>query len=288
MSFEIGILQIEKTQFYKKGSFRQAKAMVTTMKRIVFLMTAALLAVGMLVSAVSCNSADKDPVTTDALTTKAPLKDDEPSATETPDATEKPSGTDAPAVTDEPAETDESVGTDAPAETDGSTEETQPDRDTESPAESQTQPLPETEEILENLAPDFTMLDKDGNQVKLSDLVGKPIVLNFWASWCPPCKAEMPDFEQAYQKYGDDVVFVMLNLTDGYSETIATAKAHIAAYGYTFPVYFDTMGEGGYFYEVSAIPQTCFINDRGQLVSTMVGMLDGETLEAWIVRLLAN
>lgn len=145
-----------------------------------------------------------------------------------------------------------------------------------------------TDQPLENLAPDFAMLDWDGNAVKLSDLTGKPIVLNFWASWCPPCKAEMPDFEEAYKKYGDRVHFIMLNLTDGYSETIDTAKAHINACGYTFPVYFDTSGAGGYFYEVQAIPQTCFINDRGQLVSTSVGMMDGATLEAWILRLLGN
>lgn len=243
---------------------------VEDMKRILFLMTAALLAVGMLMSAVSCDASDKDPITTDAPATESLTSGENSAATEAPDATDKPFGTDAPAVTD------------------ALTGEAEPNHGTQAPAESQTQPLPETEEALENLAPDFTMLDKDGNAVKLSDLVGKPIVLNFWASWCPPCKAEMPDFEKAYQKYGDDVVFVMLNLTDGYSETVATAKAHIASCGYTFPVYFDTTGAGGYYYEVSAIPQTCFINARGQLVSTMVGMLDGETLEAWIVRLLGN
>ena len=144
----------------------------------------------------------------------------------------------------------------------------------------------DTDETLEGLAPDFPMMDANGNQVNLSDLVGKPIVLNFWASWCPPCKAEMPDFEEAYKKYGDDVVFVMLNLTDGYRETKAKADAHVASCGYTFPVYYDTAMKGAIAYKVSAVPQTCFINARGQLVSTSVGMMDGATLEGWIERLL--
>ena len=81
-------------------------------------------------------------------------------------------------------------------------------------------------------APDFTVFDKDGNQVQLSSFFGKPIVLNFWASWCPPCKEEMPDFETAYQNY-DDVQFLMVNMTDGARETMESAQAHVAQQGYT-------------------------------------------------------
>ena len=148
------------------------------------------------------------------------------------------------------------------------------------------EPASEQIEVPVETAPDFTAEDADGNSVKLSDYFGKPIVLNLWASWCPPCKAEMPDFEEAYKKYGDDVAFVMLNLTDGYRETKAKADAHVASCGYTFPVYYDTAMKGAIAYKVSAVPQTCFINARGQLVSTSVGMMDGATLEGWIERLL--
>ena len=63
-------------------------------------------------------------------------------------------------------------------------------------------------------APDFTVVDIDGNEHKLSEFEGKPVVLNFWASWCGPCKSEMPDFDEAYKKYKDEIHFLMVNLTD--------------------------------------------------------------------------
>ena len=59
---------------------------------------------------------------------------------------------------------------------------------------------------------DFTVYDEEGNAVKLSDFEGKPVVLNFWASWCGPCKSEMPDFEEAYGEYGEEIQFLMVNI----------------------------------------------------------------------------
>ena len=77
------------------------------------------------------------------------------------------------------------------------------------------------------LAPDFNVYDKDGNTVHLSVFFGKPIVLNFWASWCGPCQSEMPDFNEKYAELGDDIHFVMVNMTDGGRETVETASAFI-------------------------------------------------------------
>ena len=76
-------------------------------------------------------------------------------------------------------------------------------------------------------APDFVVYDKDGNKVGLSDYLGKPVVLNFWASWCGPCASEMPDFEEAYKERGDKIQFLMINLTDGYQETMESATEYI-------------------------------------------------------------
>ena len=126
--------------------------------------------------------------------------------------------------------------------------------------------------------PDFTVYDKDGNEVKLSDFFGKPIVLNFWASWCGPCKSEMPDFEEAYQKYGDSIEFMMVNLTDGSRETTETAQEFIEEQGYTFPVYFDADQEAAYTYSVYSIPTTYFVDENGNGLAQASGALDSETL----------
>lgn len=127
-------------------------------------------------------------------------------------------------------------------------------------------------------AMDFTVTDKEGNEVKLSDFAGKPIVLNFWASWCGPCQMEMPDFEEMYQKYGTEVQFVMVNMTDGSQETVASASEFIAENGYTFPVYYDTKMEGAYVYSVYSLPMTLFIDADGYVTGKSTGMISGENL----------
>lgn len=140
----------------------------------------------------------------------------------------------------------------------------------------------ETNEADSSKAPDFTVLDKDGNQVKLSDFFGKPIVLNFWASWCPPCKSELPDFEEMYKRYEGKVIFLMVNLTDGQRETVDVAKSFIASAGYTFPVYFDTTYEASTVYGIRSIPQTYFIDAEGNPVAYATGMISGSQLEEGI------
>ncbi len=137
-----------------------------------------------------------------------------------------------------------------------------------------------------NYAPDFTFMDKDGNAVKLSDFRGKPVVLNFWATWCPPCKQELPDFDRAAETYKDDVVFLMVNLTDGQRDTVDIVKAFVADNGYTFPVYFDTTYSAANSYMVSSIPTTYFINAKGEAVNYKIGMLTAPELESGIKDLL--
>ena len=133
-----------------------------------------------------------------------------------------------------------------------------------------------------NQALDFTVQDWEGNMVKLSDFFGKPIVLNFWASWCPPCKAELPDFDDACKKYDGEVVFLMVNMTDNQMETVEVAKDFIKTYGYDFPVYFDVSYEAAMVYGVRSIPQTYFINAEGEAVATATGMISAAQLEQGI------
>ena len=122
-------------------------------------------------------------------------------------------------------------------------------------------------------APDFTVYDREGNAVRLSDFEGKPVVLNFWASWCPPCRSEMPDFDKTYRSLGNEIHFVMVNLTDGQSETVESACAFLEDAGYSFPVYFDTGGMAAATYGISSIPTTYFINARGELVTWASGAI---------------
>ena len=140
-------------------------------------------------------------------------------------------------------------------------------------SENSTQPM---------LAPNFTVYTEDGTAVKLSELYGKPIILNFWASWCPPCKSEMPDFESMYQKYGEDIHFVMINLTDGQRETVESGAAYVEAQGFTFPVYFDFDLDAANNYQVYSVPMTYFLDAEGYAIARASGAIDAATLERGI------
>ena len=132
------------------------------------------------------------------------------------------------------------------------------------------------------LVPDFTVYDAQGNAHKLSDFRGKPVVLNFWASWCGPCKREMPDFDAAYKKYGEDIHFVMVNLTDGYQETKDSASSFIESNGYSFPVFYDTDMDAARVCGISSVPVTFYIDEEGYLIAVGQGIQNAESLEKGI------
>lgn len=120
-------------------------------------------------------------------------------------------------------------------------------------------------------APDFTVTDGSGKAIKLSDFKGKPVVINFWASWCPPCRAEMPDFDKVSKELSGEVVFLMVNMTDGTRETEAKAKAFVAEQGFSFPVYYDVKQSAANAYGITALPTTCFVDKEGNLVRGVRG-----------------
>lgn len=137
-------------------------------------------------------------------------------------------------------------------------------------------------EATENLsivtAPDFSVTDKDGNTVLLSDFFGKPIVVNFWATWCSPCKMEMPHFEDAYKTHGGEIVFLMVNVGDSRDK----AYKFGADNAYTFPIYHDSNYSASMAYSVSSIPATLFINEKGELIHTQIGTMNKMMLETHI------
>ena len=145
--------------------------------------------------------------------------------------------------------------------------------------------LPEAEQEDQpqaEMAPDFTVYDREGNPVKLSDLRGKPVVVNFWATWCGYCVSEMPEFQQVWEELGEDVHFMMVNQTDGVTETKEEAEAHLEEAGYTFPVYFDTELSASRAYSVRSLPVTYFIDAEGKGVAYAMGAIDTEVLKQGI------
>jgi len=153
---------------------------------------------------------------------------------------------------------------------------------TEAPAQAPEKKREAAGPVMRNMAKDFTVYDDAGNAVRLSDYRGKPVVVNFFASWCGPCKMEMPYFEACYQEYGEQVQFLMVNLCAFGNDTKDKAKAMIAEGGYTFPVLFDTEGDAALGYAIRSMPTTIFVSAKGELKGQRIGAMDEQTLRATV------
>ena len=146
----------------------------------------------------------------------------------------------------------------------------------------QATPVPEEEsQPQKSPAPDFTVYDLEGNEIHLLDFVGKPIVLNFWASWCGPCQMEMPDFQEKYLELGDEIQFLMVNITTG-RETLESASQFIAQQGYTFPVFYDTASDAAMTYGAYSLPTTFFIDAEGCAIAKATGAISADILQQGI------
>jgi peroxiredoxin len=148
---------------------------------------------------------------------------------------------------------------------------------------SQTQ-QPANEELQD--APLFTLNDVDGNSVSLSDYHGKVVFVNFWATWCPPCRAEIPDFVKLIDKYGDDG-FVILGISVDQPADVHKIPGFVDQYKMNYPVLLDTRGEVVNLYGgVRAVPTTFVLNRDGKALGKIEGMLTFAQVEQILKQLL--
>lgn len=130
-------------------------------------------------------------------------------------------------------------------------------------------------------APDFEMSTFEGNKMKISDFKGKYVVLNFWASWCPPCVEEMPHLQKAYESFlkQGDVVLLGINLTVSRPNEKTEAEKMIKENQYTFPVLLDETGAAAEAYEVVSIPKTVILYPDGIVAGVINGYMEEGQLE---------
>lgn len=125
-------------------------------------------------------------------------------------------------------------------------------------------------------APDFTLIDLEGNQVSLSDFRGKTVFVNFWATWCPPCRAEMPEIEAVYQEYKNkDVVVIGVDIM----EPEDVVHRFVEQGGYSWIFVLDTSGEVAANYRVTAIPTSFFIDREGIIQTVNIGGMTKRDIE---------
>jgi peroxiredoxin len=120
------------------------------------------------------------------------------------------------------------------------------------------------------LAPDFSLETADGEMIRLSELRGRPVLVNVWASWCPPCRSEMPALQRVYQEYASQG-FVVLAVNAANQDDRQAALDFAGSLGLTFPILFDETGEVSRKYQVRALPSSYFIDARGVIQEVIVG-----------------
>ncbi|GKX65780.1 redoxin domain-containing protein [Inconstantimicrobium mannanitabidum] len=132
---------------------------------------------------------------------------------------------------------------------------------------------------LKTKATDFNLTDLTGNRVSLSDLKGKKVFLNFWATWCPPCKAEMPEIERLYQETkSSHLVIVAVNIGESSGTVSSFAKSH----NYNFKILLDYDQSVAAKYNISSIPASYFIDADGNIVSQHIGAMDINQMKEYI------
>lgn len=169
-------------------------------------------------------------------------------------------------------------------------------QDSESAAAGETESsLPDTSDRVE--APDFTLVDQFGEEHKLSDYKGKVVFLNFWATWCPPCREEMPDIEALYKEYGEnseDLVILSVanpktkDNPNNNDKTIEEVTKFMEDNGYSYPTLMDTTGDVLLQYYITAFPTTFMIDREGRVIGYASGALTKDIMKNIITQALSE
>ncbi len=136
--------------------------------------------------------------------------------------------------------------------------------------------------------PNIPLFTLDGVETTFEDVrQGKPVVINYFASWCPPCKQELPHLQKAHDTYKDQISFIFLDALDGQRETLETVKAFIRDFPFTGPVYYDE-GIFAYIFQTNSLPTTVFINADGTLANGYLGYVSESVLQENLDKLLTQ
>ena len=136
-----------------------------------------------------------------------------------------------------------------------------------------------------DLAPDFTLTTLDGKKVQLSELKGKKVIVNFWATWCPPCKAEMPHMQNFYEDFSDEenIEILAVNMTSEDKEE--SVQNFVQDYELTFPIPLDTEGVVRETYQVLRIPTSYMIDTKGRIQNKIEGPMDENMIKDFVSNL---
>jgi len=143
-------------------------------------------------------------------------------------------------------------------------------------------PLPDRGAPLNvgDIAHDFGLPDLDGQQVALADFKGKPVIINFWATWCPPCRIEMPELQRAFEEYQeDDLVILAVNESERPDQVQSFFYDEM---GYTYTPLLDEEAEVGEMYGAVGLPTTFFVNSAGEVTAIHRGVLTQSQIESYL------
>jgi len=135
-------------------------------------------------------------------------------------------------------------------------------------------------------APDFILYDVDSNKVKLSDYSGKVVILDFWATWCPPCRRGIPDLISIQSEYKDNLVVIGISLDD--ETTQGDIPSFMKSFGINYPIVFGTMDVVTAYGNIEAIPTSFIIDQSGNIVKSYMGLVPKEIIEGEIDSLLGE